>query len=592
MALIRVVSLSYTYPSGSSPALDGFSLSVDQGEYIAIVGANGSGKSTLARCLNGLLRPSPGSVSVDGLDPADPACLREVRKRLSLVFQSPPDQIVASVAEEDVAFGLENLGVPRAQMIARVEEALKAVDLLSERSRPPRFMSAGQQQRLAVAGALVMAPKCIVFDEATAMIDPAGREGILKLMDDLVSKGIAIIHVTHDMAEAARASRVVVLAGGRLVFSGSPQDLFARGDLAAMRLVPPPALAMARTYGLQPVPGESARDLGHRVVARYGLAFSPVPDGLQVPGKVGPCPERVEWTPAMAGTVFELQSASLEYLAGTPNARLAVDGASFSIPCGSLVALVGATGSGKSSVLQLLDALALPSSGKVTAFGLDTSDPSVDPRTVRIRAPLAVQCPESAIFEQFCGDEVAFGPRNLGLRGSDLVSAVTKAMNLFGLDYNEFRDRQTRTLSGGQKRRLALASVLSMAPEALLFDEPGSALDPLSRLELMSIILDLTASGHTVVFATHNMEEAAQADYVAVMGMGRIQAWGKPADLFGEAWKDSWGLRKPFSAELAAGLAAELAARPASGSASGSASGKAMLRTPAVRNGSNDGICV
>ena len=167
MALIRVNSLSYTYPSSTSPALDDLSLSVDHGEYLAIVGANGSGKSTLARCLNGLLLPDPGRITIDGLDPADPSSLREVRKRLSLVFQSPPDQLVASVAEEDVAFGLENLGVPRASMLARVEEALKAVDLLSERARPPRFMSAGQQQRLAVAGALVMAPECIVFDEAT-----------------------------------------------------------------------------------------------------------------------------------------------------------------------------------------------------------------------------------------------------------------------------------------------------------------------------------------------------------------------------------------------------------------------------------------
>ena len=177
MALIRVNRLSYTYPSSTSPALDDLSLSVDHGEYLAIVGANGSGKSTLARCLNGLLLPDPGSITIDGLDPADPSSLREVRKRLSLVFQSPPDQLVASVAEEDVAFGLENLGVPRASMLARVEEALKAVDLLSERARPPRFMSAGQQQRLAVAGALVMAPECIVFDEATAMIDPAGQIG-------------------------------------------------------------------------------------------------------------------------------------------------------------------------------------------------------------------------------------------------------------------------------------------------------------------------------------------------------------------------------------------------------------------------------
>jgi energy-coupling factor transport system ATP-binding protein len=548
MALIRVDNLSYTYPSGTSLALDNLSLSVDQGEYLAIVGANGSGKSTLARCLNGLLHPNPGSISIDGLDPADPSSLREIRTRLSLVFQSPPDQLVASVAEEDVAFGLENLGVPRTRMVVKVEEALRAVDLFSERERPPRFMSAGQQQRLAVAGALVMSPKCIVFDEATAMIDPAGREAILKLMDDLVAEGIAIIHITHDMTEAARAERVVVLSEGKVAFVGTPADLFLRNDLEQLRLVPPPALVMARAYGLEPFPGESALALGQRVLARHGQACPPVASNVYTAkGKRSP--------PVQGGVAFELQGASLEYLAGTPNARLAVDSASFSVPQGSLVALVGATGSGKSSVLQLLDALALPSSGKVLAFGLDASDPAVDPRAVRIRAPLAVQRPESAIFEQFCGDEVAFGPRNLGFRGAELVAKVSKAMNLLGLEYREFRDRQTRFLSGGQKRRLALASVLAMESEALLFDEPGSALDPRSRLELMSIILGLVASGRTVVFATHSMEEAAQADYMAVMGKGRILAWGEPEALFGESWEDNWGLRKPFAIELATELA-------------------------------------
>lgn len=549
MALIRVVNLSYTYTLGSPPALDGLNLSVDQGEYLAVVGANGSGKSTLARCLNGLLRPSPGSVSVEGLDPSDPANLREIRKRLALVFQSSPDQLVASVAEEDVAFGLENLGVPRTQMLIRVEASLKAVDLLAERARSPRFMSAGQQQRLAVAGALVMAPRGIVFDEATAMIDPAGREAILTLMDDLVATGTTIIHVTHDMAEAARAQRVVVLADGRLVFSGTPAALFSRTDLEGWRLVPPPALTIARAYGLNPVPSESAADLGRRILAHHVHAVSLVSAGDGSGGAK-------QLRHGQSATAFEVQAASLEYLAGTPNARLAVDSASFSVTRGSLVALVGATGSGKSTLLQLLDALALPSSGRVIAFGLDTSDPSVDPRAVRIRAPLAVQRPESAIFEQFCGDEVAFGPRNLGLRGAELVARVSKALNLLGLEYREFRDRHTRTLSGGQKRRLALASVLAMDPEALLLDEPGSALDPLSRLELMSIILDLVDSGRTVVFATHSMEEAFQADRVVILGKGQVLAWGKPGDLFGGGWDDSWGLRRPFAAELAAELAA------------------------------------
>ena len=597
MALIQVDKLSFTYPTGTKPALFDLSLSVDKGEYLAIVGANGSGKSTLVRCLNGLLRPPLGSISIDGLDPGDHKNLLDIRKRLSLVFQSPPDQLVASVVEEDVAFGLENLGMSRAQMVPRVEEALKAVNLLGERSRPPRFLSAGQQQRLAVAGVLAMRPACIVFDEATAMIDPVGRVSILALMDSLVSQGITIIHVTHDMAEAAKAARVVVLAEGSLVFSGAPSELFARTDLAAFKLVAPPALTLAKAYNLVPIPGEDAAGLACRVLSHYGSACPPVlawtspldndsyaesppketlPLGSPPQGAVPPestsleshSPESIDLKPIQPEIAFRLRDATLEYLPGTPNARLAVDGASFSVARGALVALVGATGSGKSSLLQLLDALALPSSGEVIAFGFNTADPSVDPRDIRIRAPLVVQRPESAIFERFCGDEVAFGPRNLGFRRGELVAKVSNAMNLLGLEYPQFRDRNTRFLSGGQKRRLAIASVLAMDSEALLFDEPGSALDPLSRLQLMSTIMNLSTSGKTIVFATHSMEEAAKADLMVVMGGGKVLAWGKPDSLFGQGWNEDWGLRKPFAREfadlLSAGRVSDVRVKPGS----------------------------
>jgi energy-coupling factor transport system ATP-binding protein len=216
--------------------------------------------------------------------------------------------------------------------------------------------------------------------------------------------------------------------------------------------------------------------------------------------------------------------------------------------------LVGATGSGKSTALQLVAALAQPSAGRAVVLGRDTSDPSVELRSLRMAAPLSIQRPESAIFEPYAGDEVAFGPRNRGLSGAALVDAVRRAMDAVGLAYDEFRDRPSRALSGGQKRRLALASVLAMTPEILVLDEPGSALDPVSRAELMALLLSAEEGGRSVVFSTHAMEEAARADAVAVMSRGRLAAYSSPEEIFGEGWDDSWGLKRPFAAELAAEL--------------------------------------
>lgn len=539
-ALIDIHSLSYRYPSRSELVLDGVSFSLAPGEYVALVGANGSGKSTLARCVCGLLEPPPGSVNVGGLDPSKRADAFEIRKRLSLVFQSPPDQIVASVVEEDVAFGLENLGVPKSDMDTRVEAALRAVDLWSVRKRPTRFLSAGQQQRLALAGAMVMEPKAIIFDEATAMIDPAGRESILDHMDILAEGGTAILHITHDMGEAARADRVLVLSGGRLVYDGRPQALFEREDVSAWALAEPPSMATARALGMKAVAGESARDFGRRLA------------GLSV---LRPSKEAAHGAPPTEAAegdslAWSATTAGFSYLKGTDQETKALEGVDLALSGGCSLALVGGTGSGKSTLLQLLSALAEPSEGRVLVFGQDAQDPKTDVRKLRMRSPLAVQRPETAIFELYAADEVSFGPRNAGLEGKALVERVRSAMDTVGLPYAQFRDRQCRALSGGQKRRLALASILAMEPDGLVLDEPTSALDPLSRQALMDVIWSRVEAGRALVFSTHSMEEAARADLVAVMRGGRLVALGPPSSVFGPAWREDWGIGLPFAAEL------------------------------------------
>jgi len=231
-AVIVFGSVSYRYRDDAPPALADATFSLEPGELVAVVGANGSGKSTLARLCDGLLLPNEGSVTVDGLDTSDPEALPRVRALVGMVFQDPDDQIVGTVVEEDCAFGPENLGVPRDEIRRRVDDALAAVGLSGMERREPHLLSEGQKQRLAVAGALALRPRYLVLDEATAMLDPAGRRAVLSIAERLArNDGHGVLVVSHDLAAAARADRVLGLVSGRVVFDGTPTDLLTRSEM-------------------------------------------------------------------------------------------------------------------------------------------------------------------------------------------------------------------------------------------------------------------------------------------------------------------------------------------------------------------------
>ncbi|MHB1341203.1 MAG: energy-coupling factor transporter ATPase [Coriobacteriia bacterium] len=245
--MIVFEEVSFVYPGATSPALDDVSLSVAPGERVAVVGANGSGKSTLARLANGLLLPTRGRVRVDSLDTCDEDRSFEVRSRVGLVLQDPDNQIVGTVVEDDIAFGPENLGVPRAELRERVDAAIETVGLIGLERREPHLLSEGQKQRLAIAGALAMRPQYLVLDEPTAMLDPTGRDAVLGVLERLAADGHGIIHITHDMSEAARADRVVALDRGAVAYAGNPSGLL--GDAVLLERLglemPPLSIAAA-----------------------------------------------------------------------------------------------------------------------------------------------------------------------------------------------------------------------------------------------------------------------------------------------------------------------------------------------------------
>ena len=232
-------------------ALDGITLDIEKGSFVAVVGMNGSGKSTLAKCFNGLLAPSSGCVIVDGFDTAEEEHIWEVRKRVGMVFQNPDNQIVSSIVEDDVAFGPENLGVEPKEIRRRVDEALKRVGMYELRDKGAHMLSGGQKQRIAIAGAIAMRPECIVFDEPTAMLDPKGRASVMSIIRDLNAEGITCVLITHFMSEAEQADRVIVLKKGKVLCDRTPQALFSdREMIERAGLEMPPAIEIRDKAGL------------------------------------------------------------------------------------------------------------------------------------------------------------------------------------------------------------------------------------------------------------------------------------------------------------------------------------------------------
>ena len=250
-AIIRFENVHYTYPGDELESLCGIDLEIEKGSFVAVLGHNGSGKSTLAKHMNAILVPDEGRVTVCGIDTAEEERVIDVRRNVGMVFQNPDNQIVANVVEEDVAFAPENLGVPSEEIRRRVDDALAAVGMSEFTRHAPHLLSGGQKQRVAIAGVIAMAPECIVLDEATAMLDPAGRREVLSAIRALnQERGITVVLITHHMDEAMDADRLIVMNDGKLVIDGAPAEVFTQVEaLRAMGLAAPDTVELL--YGLR-----------------------------------------------------------------------------------------------------------------------------------------------------------------------------------------------------------------------------------------------------------------------------------------------------------------------------------------------------
>ncbi len=557
--ILRIDNLIHTYTSStgeSVQALRGVNLTVARGEYVAILGHNGSGKSTLAKHLNALLLPTLGDVWVNDWNTRDRAHHRAIRATVGMVFQTPDNQIVATIVEEDVAFGPENLGVPRAEMQQRVTWALEQVGMSDFRLRAPHLLSGGQKQRICIAGVLAMQPQVLVLDESTAMLDPSGRDEVLAIAHRLNrEQGVTVVAITHFMREAVDADRVVIMADGQIALEGAPRQIFRQTDrLRELQLDIPAIVELAQRLHVQiPAIPPDLLTLDEMVeaVARLSPVTDPAPH--TTPPPMSPPATAHDSAPQIV-----VEHLVHDYMRDTPLEVRALHDVNLAVYPAEIVGLLGHSGSGKSTVVQHLNGLLRSHGGRVTVLGQDLAAPKVDLRAIRRQVGLVFQFPEAQLFERFVGDDIAFGPRNLDLSREEIRERVRRAMTAVGLDFDAFKDRQTFTLSGGQRRRVALAGVLALEPRILVLDEPTAGLDPAARRQLLDYILALHAQGVTLVLISHNMEElAAICHRLVVLADGRTVMEGPPAAIFAQGTRlRELGLDVPITTALMARLAA------------------------------------
>lgn len=575
---VRASGVRFTY-DGDAFALDGLDASIRRGEITCILGGNGSGKSTFAKHVNALLTPDEGQVIVEGMDTRDASLAYAVRQTAGMVFQNPDDQLVASLVEDDVAFGPENLGVASPELRRRVTERLADVGLSGFEKHETYALSGGQKQRLAIAGALAMNPRILVLDEASAMLDPRGRQGLMRIVRKLAEGGMTVVMITHFMEEAALADHVIVMEAGRVACEGAPKEVLAdEALLERLNLEVPFATRLSHLLaraGARIAPAVTERELIENVRAalaaadagaqgpQAGSAFRrPAADAhgsSPASGEASPDASRAGCAPKPASkgeAIVALEGVSFTYDASlakrerkqgskkaakqakwgnSPDAAWALRNVTLDVFEGEFIGLAGHTGSGKSTLIQHLNGILRPTSGRVLVRGRDIADKRAQ---IDARATVGVvfQYPENQLFAATVAEDVAFGPRNLGLSPEEADARVDEALRAVGLNPAAIKEKSPFELSGGQKRRVAFAGVLAMRPRVLVLDEPAAGLDPAARRSFLSMVARLHSEGLTVVMVSHNMDDlAALASRVVVMNEGEIAMEGTPDEVFSRA---------------------------------------------------------
>jgi len=492
--MITFRDVTFTYPGASRPVLENLNLEVEEGSFVLVVGPSGSGKSTFLRCLNGLVPHFTGGtlrgqVRVAGLDPVALGP-RQMSQHVGFVFQDPEAQCVVEQVEEELAFGMENFGLPPLLMRKRVEEVLDQLSIAHLRGRRVSSLSGGERQRVAIAAVMTLQPQVLVLDEPTSQLDPEAAEEVLTVVHRLNQDlGLTVVLAEHRLERVlGYADRVLYLPGvGQAPVYGLPRQVMARVDLA------PPIIQLGKALGWDPLP------LTLKEARRFLGQTSPVP---RAPNLQSPIPD--------TEPVVELQDVWFSY-----NSHPALKGVSLTIRRGELVAIMGRNGSGKTTLLKHLVGLLRPQEGRVALFGHDIRHEETE--FIVRRVGYVPQNPNALLFADSVRQEVEFTRRSHRLP-PDGETDLLATLGLAGL-----ADAYPRDLSAGERQRVALAAILAAGPEILLLDEPTRGLDYWQKQALVGYLRAQKAGGRTTLLVTHDVElVAACADRVVILGDGQI----------------------------------------------------------------------
>jgi energy-coupling factor transport system ATP-binding protein len=510
--VISLRDVSFTYRGAAAPALRAVSLQVRRGELVVVMGATGAGKSTLAKCLNASIpqfQPGElsGSVRVCG-DSVAERTVSDLAGTVGLVSQDFEAQLFATNVRQEVAFGMEQLGVPRAEMVRRLEQVLQVVGLSGFERRDPTSLSGGEKQRLAIAAVLALQPRVLVFDEPTTDLDPAGKDAIFTVLAALRDQGMTIVLIEHETAAAERADRLVLMRAGRIVADAAPErvlaDISALED-AGVRPLDLDRIAAALRWPTRPPSMEAA------VAAFAGRSPRPLPDTVDPAGP----------------TVLAVEAVHFTY----PTGQRALDDVSLSIGAGEFVALVGQNGSGKTTLAKCLNGLLQPSAGSVSLRG--TPLRGLPLQRIAAEVGYVFQNPDQQLFAASVYQETAFALRNFGIAPDAIAQRVERALQAVGLA--DAPDVDPFLLGKGQRQRLAVASILALEPSVLILDEPTTGLDYPEQLRMMALLASLHRGGMTVIVITHSPWIVAEyAERAVVMDQGRAIFDGSLRALFAD----------------------------------------------------------
>lgn len=573
--IIKCENVTFNYAGSERPALNGVDFFVKRGEFVSVIGHNGSGKSTLARLLNGLLEADSGNISVLGMDVSDGKNVIEIRKHVGIVFQNPDNQTVASIVEDDIAFGPENIGIEREEIGRRIDWALSAVGMNDYRTATPARLSGGQKQRIAVAGVLAIKPDVLILDESTAMLDPKGRREVIEVVKKLnEEEGMTIILITHFMEEALLADRTIVMNKGEIALEGTPEQIFESGEtLETFNLSLPRIAVIAnnlRAAGMDIKDVLRPEELAAEILKNFnnrgiyaGQSSKNVKNGVQ---------NVKEWD-------IDINDLTYTYSKKSPFAAKALNGVNLHIGEGEFFGIIGHTGSGKSTLIQHLNALIkLPQAEKryrkkrikkgqpapviphISVGQFDLGNKKCDFKALRASVGMVFQYPEYQLFAESVFADVAFGLKNFNkkLSAEEIEQAVKSSIEIVGLNYEEVKNKSPFDLSGGQKRRVAIAGVIVTKPHILILDEPAAGLDPKGKNEIMELLHKLHREWcKTVIIVSHDMDEVADnCTQAAVISNGKVFACGAPSELFKRADElTSLGLDIPLTSKIARELA-------------------------------------